>query len=133
MDKDFQYLSPFCENGPNMVLTDIFIHGKYTILLPCLQTIRVSDRDFRTVIGRTRHVTRPICSRIDWLTGPKIRIVGLKPDFHMINMIVAIAENGCDDPDDHMETPIFFLVTIVTIRIATEIETSSISTIVAIK
>ena len=44
----------------------------------------------------------------------------------MIVTIVAIAENGCDDPDDHMETPIFFLVTIVTIRIATivEIETS---------
>ena len=47
------------------------------ILLPCLQTIRVSDRDSRTVIGRTRHVTSPIWSRIDWLTGPKIRIVGL--------------------------------------------------------
>ena len=29
------------------------------------------------VIGRTRHVTNPIWSRIDWLTGPKIRIVGL--------------------------------------------------------
>ena len=53
----------------------------------------------------------------------------------MIVTIVAITENGCDDPDDHMETPIFFLVTIVTITIATimEIETSSISTIVAIK
>ena len=50
-------------------------------------------------------------------------------------MIVTIAENGCDDYDDHMETPIFFLVTIVTIRIAinVEIETSSVSTIVAIK
>ena len=33
--------------------------------------------DSRTVIGRTRHVTSPIWSRIDWLTGPKIRIVGL--------------------------------------------------------
>ena len=53
----------------------------------------------------------------------------------MIVTIVAIAENGRDDPDDHMETPIFFSVTIVTIRIATivEIETSSMSTIVAIK
>ena len=53
----------------------------------------------------------------------------------MIVMIVAIAENDCDDPDDHMETPIFFLVTIVTIRITTivEIETSSISKIVAIE
>ena len=53
----------------------------------------------------------------------------------MIVRIFAIAENGRDDPGDHMETPIFFLVTIVTIRIATivEIETSSISTIVAIK
>ena len=46
-------------------------------LLPCLQTIRVSERDSRTVIGRTRHVTSPIWSRIDWLAGPKIRIVGL--------------------------------------------------------
>ena len=34
-------------------------------------------------------------------------------------MIVAIAENGCDNPDDHMETLIFVLVTIVTIRITT--------------
>ena len=49
----------------------------YFILLPCLQTIRVSDRDSRTVIGRTHHVTSPIWSRTDWLTGPKIRIVGL--------------------------------------------------------
>ena len=48
----------------------------YRALLPCLQTIRVSDRDSRTVIGRTRHVTSPIWSPIDWLTGPKIRIVG---------------------------------------------------------
>ena len=46
-------------------------------LLPCLQTIRVSDRDSRTVIGRVRHVTSPIRSRIDWLAGPKIRIVAL--------------------------------------------------------
>ena len=29
------------------------------------------------MIGRTRHMTSPIWSRIDWLTGPKIRIVGL--------------------------------------------------------
>ena len=59
----------------------------------------------------------------------------VKPGFHMIVTIVAIAENGCDDPADHMETPILFSVTIVTIRIATvvEIETSSISTIMAIK
>ena len=28
-------------------------------------------------IGRTRHVTSPIWSHIDWPTGPKIRIVGL--------------------------------------------------------
>ena len=47
-----------------------------SILLPCLQTIRFSDRDSRTVIGRTRLVTSPIWSRIDWLTGPKICIVG---------------------------------------------------------
>ena len=46
-------------------------------LLPCLQTIRVSDRDSRTVIGKTRHVTSPIWSRINWLTGPKICTVGL--------------------------------------------------------
>ena len=45
--------------------------------MPCLQTIRVSGRDSRTVIGRIRHVTSPIWSHIDWLTGPKIRIVGL--------------------------------------------------------
>ena len=47
------------------------------VLLPCLQTIWVSDQDSRTVIGRIRHVTSPIWSRIDWLAGPKIRIVGL--------------------------------------------------------
>ena len=51
---------------------------QYNTLLPCLQTIRVSDRDSRTVIDRTRHVTSPIWSRTDWLTGPKIRIVGLR-------------------------------------------------------
>ena len=45
--------------------------------MPCLQTIRVSDRDSRTVIGRIRQVTSPIWSSIDWLDGPKIRIVGL--------------------------------------------------------
>ena len=28
------------------------------------------------MIGRTGHVTSPIWSRIDWPTGPKIRIVG---------------------------------------------------------
>ena len=49
----------------------------YRPLLPCLQTIRVSDRASCTVIGRTRHVTSPIGSRIDWLTGPKIGVVGL--------------------------------------------------------
>ena len=27
--------------------------------------------------GRTRQVTSPIWSRVDWLAGPKIRIVGL--------------------------------------------------------
>ena len=41
------------------------------LLLPCLQTIQVSDRDSRTVSGRTRHVTSPIWTRIDWLTSPK--------------------------------------------------------------
>ena len=50
---------------------------QYNVLMPCLQTIRVSDRDSRTLIGRTRHVTTPIWSRIDWLIGPKIRIAGL--------------------------------------------------------
>ena len=54
-----------------------FLAVQYDFLLPCLQTIRVWDRDSLTVIGRTRHVTSPIWSRIDWLTGPKIRIVGL--------------------------------------------------------
>ena len=54
-----------------------FEEYRWRKLLPCLQTIRVSDRDSRTVIGRTRHVTSPIWSRIDWLTGPNIRIVGL--------------------------------------------------------
>ena len=49
----------------------------YHYLLPCLQTVWVSDRDSRTMIGRTRHVTSPIWSGIDWLTGPKICIVGL--------------------------------------------------------
>ena len=47
-----------------------------SILLPCLETIRVSDRNSSAVIGRALHVTSPICGRIDWLTGPKIRIVG---------------------------------------------------------
>ena len=37
-------------------------------------------------------------------------------------MIVTIAENGYGDPDDHMETQIFFLVTMVTIRTATIVE-----------
>ena len=32
----------------------------YHILLHCLQAIRVSDRDSRTAIGRTRHLTSPI-------------------------------------------------------------------------
>ena len=29
------------------------------------------------MIGRTRHVASPIWSRIDWLAGLKIRVVGL--------------------------------------------------------
>ena len=29
------------------------------------------------MIGRIRHVTSPIWSRINWLAGPKIRVVGL--------------------------------------------------------
>ena len=55
----------------------------YPPLLPCLQTILVSDirtisvSDSRTVIGRNRHVASPIWSRIDWPTSLKIRIVGL--------------------------------------------------------
>ena len=56
----------------------LYSYVLYCILLPCLQTIRVSDRNSRAVIGRTRHVASPIWSRIDWLTGPKIRIVGLR-------------------------------------------------------
>ena len=39
--------------------------------------MRVSDQDSRTVIGRIHQVTSPIWSRIDWLAGPKIRIVDL--------------------------------------------------------
>ena len=39
--------------------------------------MQVSDRYSRTVIGRTSLVTSPIWSHIDWLAGPKIRIVGL--------------------------------------------------------
>ena len=49
-----------------------------------------------------------------------------KPGFHMIVTIFAMAENGSDDPDDHLETPIFFSVTIVTIRIATVVEIETI-------
>ena len=45
--------------------------------MPCSQTIRVSGWDSRTVIGRIRHVTSPIWSRIDWLAGTVIRTVGL--------------------------------------------------------
>ena len=29
------------------------------------------------MIGRNRHMTSPIRSRIDWFAGPKIRIAGL--------------------------------------------------------
>ena len=65
----------FKVHGPNKYALNV--RKKYFLLLPCLQTIRVSDRDARTVIGRTRHVTSPIWSRIDWLTSPKIRIDGL--------------------------------------------------------
>ena len=39
----------------------------------------VLDRD-REVIGRSRHVTSPIWSRIDWFPIPKIRIAGLSFD-----------------------------------------------------
>ena len=35
-------------------------NGPLALLLPCLQTIRVSDRDSRTVIGRIRDVTSPV-------------------------------------------------------------------------
>ena len=41
--------------------------SEYLALLPCLQTIRVSDGDSRTVIGRTRHVTSPIWNRMTGL------------------------------------------------------------------
>ena len=37
--------------------------------------MRVLDWYFCTVIGRTRHMTSPVWSSIDWLA--KIRIVGL--------------------------------------------------------
>ena len=52
------------------------VSDNISLLLPYLQTILVLDKDSSTVIGRTCHVTSPIWSRIDWLTGPKIRIVG---------------------------------------------------------
>ena len=48
-----------------------------TSIIASLANNTASDRDSRTVIGRTCHLTSPIWSRIDWLTGPKIRIVGL--------------------------------------------------------
>ena len=35
-------------------------NGPLALLLPCLQTIRVSDRDSRTVIGRIRDETSPV-------------------------------------------------------------------------
>ena len=68
-------MQSFYENTQMDHLT-IQISHKYMDFLLFLQTVRVSDRDFRTVIGRTRHLTSPIWSRIDWPTGPKIRIVG---------------------------------------------------------
>ena len=51
--------------------------SKEFLLLPCLQTIQVSDRKSRTVIGRIRHVTSPIWSRIDWLAGRKFVLLAL--------------------------------------------------------
>ena len=44
----------------------------YFFLLPCLQTIRGSDRDSRTVIGRTRHV--PLRVRIVTLSFPELEM-----------------------------------------------------------
>ena len=41
-----------------------------------LTTVRVSDWDSRALIGRNCHVTSPIWRLIEWLAGPKIRIVG---------------------------------------------------------
>ena len=35
------------------------------------------DQDSQSVIGRTRHMTSPIWSPIDWFAGPKINIVEL--------------------------------------------------------
>ena len=54
----------------------VYTSVSFDPLLPCLQTIWVSARDSRTVIGRTRHVTSAIWSRTDWLTGPKMRVIG---------------------------------------------------------
>ena len=46
----------------------VFLNNpQYISLLPCLQTIRVSDRDSRAVIGRTCHVTNPMWNHVDWL------------------------------------------------------------------
>ena len=40
------------------------------------------------VISRTRHVTSPIWSRVEWLAGPKIRIVGLSFAEHEMDKTV---------------------------------------------
>ena len=55
-------------------------HVSYNIFL-CIASL-TSNTTFgpgsRAVIGRTRHVTNPIWTRIDWPAIPKIYIVGLK-------------------------------------------------------
>ena len=39
--------------------------------------VEAVSSNYCLVIGRIRHVTSPIWSRIDWLAGPKIRVVVL--------------------------------------------------------
>ena len=77
---DMSHFARVCIFNSDLRVTDLgclTLNSESGALLPCLQTIWVSDRESRTVIGRTRHVTSPIWSHIDWLNGPKIRIVGL--------------------------------------------------------
>ena len=40
---------------------------------------------YSAVVGRTRHMTSLIWSRIDWLASLKIRIVGLSCTEHKVN------------------------------------------------
>ena len=50
---------------------------RYLLIIALLTNNMGFGPGSRTVIRRSRHVINPICSLIDWLAGPKIRIVGL--------------------------------------------------------